>query len=153
MGASNYAKLNAYFHMRTANNALMREKRFVAYARRSIHCHSMDPHKSIERKSNSIRIHTTRSDHRASETVGDHHTEDEQETRIADAELKIEVDHFAYFLVLGFRFREQQIVEEVKEELAEAQQLHRVGDERRLDHIVDKEGTVIDRKQALNGVR
>lgn len=156
MGASNYAKLNAYFHMQTANNALMRENGsslMQGAGIQWIHWHSMDPRKSIERKSNSIRIHTTRSDHRASETVGDHHAEDEQETRIADAELKIEVDHFAYFLVLGFRFREQQIVEEVKEELAEAQQLHRVGDERRLDHIVDKEGTVIDRKQALNGVR
>lgn len=100
-----------------------------------------------------LRIHTTWSDHRTSETVRNHHAEDEQETWIANAELKIEIDHFAYFLVLGFRFREQQIVEKVEEKLAEAQQLHRIGDERRLDHIVDKERTVIDRKQALNGVR
>ena len=97
-------------------------------------------------------IHTTRSDHRTSETVRNHHAEDEQETRIANAKLKIEIDHFAYFLVLGFRSCEQQIVEKVEEELAEAQQLHRIGDERGLDHIVDKERAVIDRKQALNGV-
>lgn len=113
----------------------------------------IDRVKHIECKQIECEIHTTWSDHRTSETVGNHHAEDEQKAWVANAELKIEIDHFAYFLVLGLGSREQQIVEKVEEELAEAQQLHRIGDERRLDHIVDKERAVIDRKQALNGAR
>ena len=131
-------------HVITNNNTISYARRIGKRSQSS----QIDRVKHIECK-----IHTTWSDHWTSETVGNHHAEDEQKAWIANAELKIEIDHFAYFLVLGLGSREQQIVEKVEKKLAEAQQLHRIGDERRLDHIVDKERAVIDRKQALNGAR